>query len=273
MQEVNCLSTTSLNLHTVSCLFSSHSHTSSCSAEPAPKAISAHCPAWWKCSLAFTITWSLLHSLPKSSTACAWGATTFLQNQSLPARRKHLTPRGNQEVSASHTTTVLPHLNIIRLQNPPKQQQSLFGAHCKISQAPNKSRSKGLLISGILMVLYQSESTPTLKTPPKGFSLNTTVETPSALSHHSNWSFHQWLGESEAEFSPQHLQDMKNLLEPSVSEQRPPKTSSAFQQCASSYVTNVNNQLISPGLRTNTDFKLTFVYMCQHLWVEFMAEP
>lgn len=103
---------------------------------------------------------------------------------------------------------------------------NLLGACCKISQTPNKSQSKTLLISGILIVLYLDETTPTprQKTSPKGFS-----PTPQWKLHElwvivSCWRFHWWLGETEAEFTPQHLQGMENLLELGLAEQRPPKS-------------------------------------------------
>lgn len=129
-------------------------------------------------------------------------STTLLENQSPSAERQHLTRPWKWE-SLPHPTQprrcLISTLFNFRSSQTAACRRSLLGACCKISQAPSKSQSKTLLISGILKYISESTPTPREKTSPKSPvpPPNTTEETPWALRH---CLFQQWLGEVEAEW-------------------------------------------------------------------------
>ena len=155
MQRVSCLSTAAPSLHTIPYLFPSHSHSASClcePTEPVPIAFAAHRSAQWKHTLAFIITLSFnIHRHTPSSCRI-----------SHPLRKGNTSSVEIRKPFPSLTTTVLPHLSIVQRQNPSRQQHTdavSLEPGCKISQTPNESQSRTLLFSGILMVLYLSEST------------------------------------------------------------------------------------------------------------------
>lgn len=169
--------------------------------------------------------------------------------------------------SPSHTTTVLPHLSVIQLQNPPRQQHadaiSLEPGY-KISQAPNESHIKTLLFSGILMVLYLSESTqtprqtiPFLRVFPRQHSGNSTSFESLFQADLFSSGWEKWRLNGNSPPTPARH---RNLLDLDLTEKKT-QTHSASQQWANNSATSLNQQLISWVLWVNTDFKLTLVYI------------